>query len=464
MSDDQGWGDVAYNGNHVVKTPHLDAMSRECLRFDRFYAAAPVCSPTRGSCLTGRHPHRYGIDWVNEYSLPLSEVTLPEALRGAGYRSGHFGKWHLGRMTMDMTDAIDHSPGRKAPAYSPPWAHGFDVCFSSEINGPTYNPDVWGRDPKKPGNPLFMERPVFWGETTETPGVRKSIAQFWTGPGKADHTNLAGDSSKVIMDRAIEFIETETMAGNPFLAVVWFFSPHSPIAAGNSHREPYKHLTMEEQHWAGCITAMDEQIGRLRLRLRELDVAENTIVWFCSDNGPSWIHHYNSAGPLKGKKGSLHEGGVRVPALLEWPARFPQPRVVSTPISTSDFYPTLLHCAGVNAESQPLPIDGENILPLLDGTAKDRNAPIAFQSPAKIAGDQNWQMNLEPDTRQLALIGDRFKLLSEDNGKTYALYDLLEDAAETADVAAAHPDVLQTMRAYLQEWIHSCDRSRESLQ
>lgn len=471
MSDDQGWGDVGYNGNRLARTPHLDAMAREAIRFDRFYASSPVCSPTRGSCLTGRHPSRYGIDWPDDV-LPASELTLPQVLKTAGYRSGHFGKWHLGECeTSGTTVTSEVGQGWKIdPAsYAPPWERGFDVCFSETAGGPTYNPLVWGRD-KGPGNRVIMNRPVLWGETPAVPGVVRSGVHFWTGPGRAATGNLHGDSSQLIMDRALEFIETETAAKNPFLAVVWFFAPHSPIAAGNSDRKPFASLGMEEQHWYGCLAAMDAQIGRLRQRLRELDIADNTIVWFCSDNGPSWVVEYNSAGPYRGEKGLLHEGGVRVPGILEWPARFPQPRVVSAPVCTSDFFPTLLAWAGVDLPAQAGPLDGIDVTPLLDGTQPGRPRAIAFQSPVRkglghdwMTDPDHWRRNEDPSTRQLALSGNRFKLFSDDNGRTFRLYDLVADPGETRDVAEAHADVMQAMRAELQAWLESCQRSREAV-
>lgn len=465
MSDDQGWGDIGYNGNKIVQTPNLDRMSREAIRLDRFYAAAPVCSPTRGSCLTGRHPYRYGVFWLNVYPLPVSELTLPEVLRAAGYRTGHFGKWHLGTMTADATKGPTQML-RPIGEFSPPWINGFETCFSAEVNGPTYNPMVWGRD-NGPGNRVIMNRPVAFGETTEIPGVVSWGIDFWTGPGMTAKDNLAGDSSKIIMDRALEFIEHGAAERKPFLAVIWFFAPHSPIAAGNSHRAPYHERSMEEQHWFGCITAMDEQVGRLRQRLRELNIAGNTALWFCSDNGPSWVTPYNSAGPYRGEKGLLYEGGVRVPSILEWPARYPSARVIDTPICTSDFFPTLLDWAQVPMPKDARPLDGIDATPLLDGTEKERPSPIAFESPTRMGighdwmtDPDHWKMNPDPATTQLALTGNRYKLISPNNGKSWELYDLKTDPSEKSDVANLHFDVVQSMRAQLLDWVASCDRSR----
>ncbi|MBL9215908.1 MAG: sulfatase-like hydrolase/transferase [Opitutaceae bacterium] len=468
MSDDQGWGDVGYNGNPVVRTPHLDAMAREALRLDRFYTGGTVCTPTRASCLTGRHPYRMGINWATVYPLPASEVTLAEALKSAGYRTGHFGKWHLGELSRDEA-AATRTPEIRQAIYAPPWEHGFDVSFSNH-GGPTYNPMYWGRD-QSPGNRAIMNRPVAWGETDAIPGVRRSGLAFWTGPGQTDEQDLSGDSSKIIMDRALRFIERQTEARTPFLAVVWLFTPHSPVAAGPLHREPYRHLSLEAQHWYGCLTAMDEQIGRLRRHLRELGIADDTVVWFCSDNGPSWVlRELNSAGPFRGEKGLVYEGGVRVPGLLEWPARFREPRTVLAPLTTHDIYPTVLNWAGVPVARQPQPLDGLDVTPLLDGRLQERPEPIGFQSPVRQSlgrdwskDPNHWRINPDPETHQLALTGNRFKIVSMDNGRTFALYDLLADPAESTDIAASHPDVVSAMRRRLLEWMRSCDESRAAL-
>jgi arylsulfatase A-like enzyme len=455
LSDDQGWGDVGYNGNRTVKTPVLDSMAARGVRFDRYYAAGPVCSPTRASCLTGRHPYRYGIRWANDGYLPRSEVTIAEALKHAGYRTGHFGKWHVGSLSRTVVDGYKGGP-QNAAEYSPPWENGFDVCFTQEIGGPTYNPTVWAQG--KPGSPEYrfiMQRAVKPDETLGMPGVYAWPSAFWTGPGRIETENVGGDSSRVIMDRAIRFIETEAAAGKPFLAVIWFNTPHSPIAAGDEHRRPYAQLPIEAQHWFGCLTAMDEQIGRLRERLRALGVADRTILWFSSDNGPSWIHSYYSAGPLRDKMGTLYEGGIRVPAVLEWPARLRQPRVIAAPCVTSDIYPTLLAAARHRVRPQPEPLDGIDLLPLLEGRTAERRRPIAFQSPERIGpGDQ-----VDMDRRHLALTGDRYKILSRDNGATYSLYDLIEDPGESRDLAAEKPAVLAGMRSELERWVRSCARS-----
>jgi len=452
MADDLGWGDVAYNGNRIVKTPHLDAMAREGVRLDRFYAAAPVCSPTRGSCLTGRHPFRYGIEWAGETPLRREEITIAEAMRDAGYATGHFGKWHVGGLSKTVKQS--YFEGTVDPAdYSPPWENGFDECFSTESMMPTYNPyyHLGGEF----GTPMYRHlqtEPVGRGQRS---GGFRWRDFYWTGPGRFIDEWLEGDDSAIVMDRAVDFIDCQADAGRPFLALVWFHTPHTPLVAASDDREPYADQPMPAQHWYGAITAMDRQIGRLRARLREGELAANTIVWFCSDNGPSYIHDFNSAGPFRGKKATLWEGGVRVPAIVEWPGRLEGGRVIEAPMTTDDFYPTLLAAAAVPLpRNQPI-LDGIDVTPLLEGRRRERERPIAFQAPVKSTQD----VLAEPGSKQMALCDDRYKLISVDGGRRWLLFDLNQDPGESNDLAGEQPERARRMRMTLEKWIESCARS-----
>ena len=420
MSDDQGWGDVGYNGHPVLRTPNLDAMAEEGVRFDRFYAAGPWCAPTRGSCLTGRNACRYGFDFANEGQLPLEERTLAEVLRELGYATGHFGKWHLGALSRsDDGSSVHHQD------YSPPWLHGFDICFTTQANVPTWNPS---RDP-------LTREPI------ET--------RYWLGPGRRPlASGLHGDDSRIIMDRALEFMRDAIHRSQAFLAVIWFHAPHSPVVAGAPYRRLYGEHTAEEQHYFGVLTAMDEQIGRLRQALHDLGVAANTMLWFCSDNGPARGHAdlpeelnsraRGSAGGLRSKKASLYEGGIRVPGLLLWPAGVPQPTRIKAPCVTSDYYPTILAALGHTPQSQPRPLDGINILGMLRTAGARRPSPIYFRS-----GDQ------------LAVVTNRYKLFSRNGGKRFQLYDLNQDAAEENDLADHHPRNVARLATGLNRWLQS---------
>ncbi|MBS3764099.1 MAG: sulfatase-like hydrolase/transferase [Planctomycetes bacterium] len=422
MTDDQGWGDVAYNGHPVLETPHLDEMAESGIRFDRFYSAAPVCSPTRGSCLTGRHPYRYGIFFANVGHMPPEEITLAEALKTQGYVCGHFGKWHLGTLTKDIIDG--RRGGRENKHYSPPWDNGFDECFSTEQALPTCDP--------------VREQPI------ET--------KYWTGPGEWATDNLEGDDSRVIIDRAIPFIREAVESERPFLAVVWFHSPHCPVRASDRHRDLYQECTEEEQHYFGCISGMDEQMGRLRQELENLDIADNTMLWFCSDNGPAGEgggcaqhpgeRQQGISGPFRGRKGSLYEGGVRVPGMLVWPERITNSRSVDVPCCTSDYFPTVLETLGFTMDGQPEPIDGISLMPIIEGKTPERPRPIGFQSQD-----------------QLALTNNRYKIYSPNEGEDYELYDLIEDKEESRDLAPEHPGIVEKMAPQLKEWCQSVQDS-----
>ncbi len=434
MADDLGYGDVGYNGHPKIKTPNLDRMASSGLRFNRWYAAAPVCSPTRGSCLTGRHPYRYGIFGANKGHMPKQESTLAEILKAQGYATGHFGKWHLGTLTRLEHDANRGGP-RGVAHYAPPWEQGFDVCFSTESKVPTYNP-------------LVTPAKISGGVGGRKPGAPYGTA-YWTGPETKAAENLNGDDSRLIMDRAIPFIEHAAQAKQPFFAVIWFHAPHLPVVAGPEHRRMYADEPEFAQHYYGCITALDEQVGRLRAKLQTLGVARDTMLWFSSDNGPeggAYNGQNGSAGPFRGRKRSLFEGGVRVPGLLEWPAVITKPRTTDIPCCTADYYPTILEALGGAAPNQPKPVDGLSLMPLLRGEMTARPRPIAFQS-----------------SNQAALSDNQFKLYVLNAGKRNAeamLFDLLADPGEQHDLAAQQPEKVRAMQRVLEQWQASC---RDSL-
>ncbi len=429
MTDDQGWGDTGYNGHPHLKTPNLDKIASQGVRFDRFYSAAPVCSPTRGSCVTGRHPSRYGINFAMDGHMKPKELTLYEALKTKGYATGHFGKWHIGTLTPERGAQNRWGVWSKKPKehYSPPWVNGVDTCFVTESKVPTWDPmrmpDHWKRGSKedKPfGNDYFI------------------------GEGKIAKENLEGDDSRVIMDRAVPFIKKAVAEKKPFLAVVWFHTPHSPVLAGPKYLAMYKDRPEHEAHFYGCVTAMDEQVGRLRKTLEDLKVDQDTIMFFCSDNGPARQgkkRQVGSNGGLRGYKLSLFEGGIRVPGLMTWPAKIKQAKIVKSPASTSDYVPTIYDALGIKPKGQPGPIDGVSLLPVVCGNETKRDKPIAFQLHGKSA-----------------LIDNRYKLLRR--GKSGgALYDLIEDPAEKNNIAAKHPEIVATMTKTLDAWRTSCKNS-----
>ena len=436
MCDDLGWGDVGFNGNRQIKTPHLDRWARQGVVLERFYAASPVCSPTRGSCLTGRHPHRYGISHANRGHLPDAEVTLAEALRQRGYTTGHFGKWHLGTLTTQIKDSNRGGP-QNAQHFAPPWRHGFDVCFSTEAKVPTWDPM------KKPPNASRQ-----WWDPVSDEVALEYGTYYWSGPETRVSQNLAGDDSRVIVDRAIPFLEESVLQKRPFLAVVWLHAPHLPVVAGPAYTQLYEDSTKYEQQYFGCISALDEQMGRLLDKLTELNVVEDTFVLFCSDNGPEGKagNAPGTAAGFRGRKRDLFEGGIRVPAFAAWPKRIPGNRHIAVPMVTSDLFPTL--CAeggcpeGGAGSIGPQPLDGIDLMPILVGEVNKRDRGIGFQF-----------------TNQTAWIEDRYKLIRRGN-RTY-LFDLLKDPGETNNLAAQNSATLARLDRELQTWIRSCQRSQQ---
>jgi arylsulfatase A-like enzyme len=423
MSDDQGWGDVGYNGHPVLRTPHLDRMSKEGIRFDRFYSTTPICSPTRSACLTGRHPYRYGIRFANIGRLGKEEITLPEVLRVQGYRTGHFGKWHLGSLTTKIKDGHRGRPGNEA-VYSPPWENGYDECFVAESGVHTYHHE----------------------------GVYEEFGtHYWAGPNQTVPADeVSGDDSTLMMDRALTFMEKAAEADTPFLAVIWFHAPHQPVVSAPPYTDGYE----EHTDYYGCITAMDEQMGRLRTELKRMEIEEDTMLWFCSDNGPTRVKNsWGSAGGLKGGKRSLYEGGVRVPGLLIWPKIIKEPRVVTMPSSTSDYFPTVLDILGIPLPNRPY--DGISLLPLIKGEMTERPQPLYFEHCFR----QSLAFVDENPENQTAVIDNRYKMLSIDGEKTYQLFDLLDDREERNNIADQHPEIVQRMLKELEAWRQSCRES-----
>lgn len=433
MCDDLGWGDPqCYDPKSPIRTPHIDAMAKAGLKFDRFYAAAPVCSPTRGSCLTGRHPYRYGIYSANTGHMKPEEITLPELLQKEGYSTGHFGKWHLGTLTTEIKDANRGGPKGKAH-FSTPQMNGYDTCFVTESKVPTFDPMI------KPPNALRTA----WDFLRDRSNAQSYGTRYWDENGRIVKQNLEGDDSRIIMDRAIPFMERAVAAKKPFFAAVWFHAPHLPVVAGPKHVAPYAKFSVLERNYYGCVTALDEQVGRLRAKLRELNVAENTMLWFCSDNGPEGQAGKapGSAWKLRGRKRSLYEGGVRVPGIVEWPGKVKAGTRTDFAAVTSDYLPTILDVLKLRMPDQR-PIDGVSLKRVLEGFTARRSKAIGFQSG-----------------KQRSYVGQRFKLYSSNAGKTWELYDLIDDPAETRDLANEQANFARSLRYGMDSWIASCKSS-----
>ena len=435
MADDQGWGDMAYNGHPVLKTPNFDAAAAAGLRFDRFYAAAPVCSPTRASVMTGRHPNRMG---VFKWGFPMrpQEVTVAEVLKSNGYVTGHFGKWHLG----SVRKTSPANPGR----------NGFDYWLSA--------PNFYDNDP--------------------------ILSQM----GKA--TKHEGESSIIVANDALRWIDRQTARDASFFAVVWFGSPHSPHRAAAEFKELYKDQDEKIRDFYGEISGMDKAFGIIRDGLSKRGLSENTILWYCSDNGA--LPRVGSTGGFRGNKGKVYEGGLLVPSIIEWPTVISRPIQSAVRCNTSDIFPTLLDLVGLESPADH-PLDGMSLSGLIHSkrdSQKQREKPMGFwdytiggiSTPSAKWMSDLWNAqqkgeDLPPHPSSLnaaklpnpAFTSDSFpghsawisgiwklhRIENKQSEITWELYNLQDDPKETNDVLAEHSETVTRLQAELNHWLSS---------
>ena len=456
MGDDHGWEETGYNGHPYLHTPVLDEMASSGLQFNRFYAAHPTCSPTRGSVLTGRHPNRYGT-FAPNWSIRPDEITIADLLREAGYATGHFGKWHVGPVKID-------SPTN-------PGAMGFDQWLSHDN--------------------FFELNPVL-SSNGDTP------------------SRIEGESSSVLVDAAIDFISNSQASEQPFFAVVWFGSPHEPYSGLDEDLELYDNLpgryaekivALTSNHTGlqtrrplrevlreryAEITAMDRAIGKLRDYLERAGLKNNTLLWYKGDNGTPASGLADS--PLRGLKGTMYEEGIRVPSIIEWPARIHSSRTTHVPAVTSDILPTLATLAGQNLPSRVL--DGINLEPLIDNAMRTRPEPIFFWGfnigglndrntdpyipadlqegttplvklmdgiPTRIFQNFHYSTVLPRDYLGPRVVLDNdYKLVVQGStNSSTELFNITNDPGETTDLSEREPAIVDAMQHQLREWQES---------
>ncbi len=394
MTDDQGWGQTGYYNHPILKTPNLDAMAANGLRFDRFYAGAPVCSPTRATVLTGRTNDRTGV-YSHGYALRMQEKTLPQAMKKAGYATGHFGKWHLN--------------GLRGPGVP-----------------------ILKEDTHHPGHFGFEE----WLSVTNFFDMNPLMSRM----GKIE--DFKGDSSEIIVAEALKFIKRKKQEEKPFLAVIWYGTPHSPFVAFDKDIKDFADLSIKAQHHHGELVAMDRSIGRLRKGLRKLGIADNTLVWFNSDNGGLPRVGVDSVGGLRGKKGQIWEGGLRVPGIIEWPAGI-KPRITNYPASTMDIFPTIANILGLPKDCMLKKIDGANIAPLFKKEIGKRKKPIPFHFKGNAV-----------------LVDNDHKIIKHKN-KGYELYDLKNDPKEKENIYNKKPGIAKSLTNQIDKFIASVEKSEK---
>ena len=398
ITDDQGYGDLSLHGNPHLKTPNTDAIARDGIQFTQFQVC-PVCAPTRASLMTGRYNYRTGVvdTYLGRAMMYPDEITLAETLSEAGYRTGIFGKWHLG----------DNYPLRSLD-------QGFHenlVHTGGGIGQPS--------DPR--GNTYFD--PVL----------------FHNGKPR----KYQGYCTDIFFDEAIRWIERN--ARSPFFAYIATNAPHTPLQVPDSLVEPYLKLGLREDTAKiyGMCKNIDDNIGRLSSRLRSLNLAENTILIFMTDNGPQQ-ERYNAG--LRGRKGTVYQGGIRVPFFLRWPARVKAGSATDRIAAHIDVFPTLIEACAASLPPKSR-IDGRSLMPLLTGNSARWPDRTLFTQ---------WHRGDEPELfRACAARTQRYKLI---DGKE--LYDMESDPGENRDIAAQHPDIVRRLRAETEAWFQDVSSTR----
>ena len=402
VSDDQGWKDVGFHGSDI-RTPNLDELARGGVRLGQFYAQ-PMCTPSRAALMTGRYPHRYGLQTLvipsaGRYGLATDEWLLPEALRAAGYRTSIVGKWHLG-----------HADRRYWPMQ-----RGFD--------------DQYG--------PLLGEIDYF---THSAHGTRDWFRN-------EQPVVESGYVTELIGREAVRLIDGHD-ADTPLFLYLAFTAPHSPYQAPQAYLDAYADVADPSRRaYAAMITAMDDQIGAVVRALERRGMRENTLIVFQSDNGGPRSAKFTGEvdmskstipadnGPYRDGKAMLYEGGTRVVALANWPGRIPAGSVVDQPMHIVDMFPTLAALAGAD-RGKSKPLDGFDVWPVLSAGKRSPRTEVVY--------------DIEPF--RAALRQGDWKLVWQTTlPSRVELFDLAQDPGEQHDVAAKHPEVVSRLKQRIEE-------------
>ncbi len=428
MADDMGWAQTGYYDHPVLETPNLDAMAENGLRMDRFYSGAPECSTTRATVMTGRTNDRTGVFTVGS-AINKQEKMLSTAFRNAGYATAHFGKWHLNAMDSPDADnpmplADPHNPGEL----------GFDYWLS-ETNQFNLNPLL-----SRNGTPERIE----------------------------------GESSEVLVDEALKFIESAHNQDQSAFVMIWYASPHRPFEAHDDDMEAFADLSEASRVHHGEIVAMDRSIGNLRRGLRDLGIADDTLIWFCSDNGglPTFTVtnaagkvypgiNPDSTGHLRGFKHAFHEGGIRVPGIIEWPGHV-KPRISNFPTSTLDMFPTLIEVANLDPDDINAVHDGISLVPVFASEPARRNQPMGFRVQGQFAWlDNDYKLVFYRDYTKALIDGAWDAEVFASLPQEFELFNVVEDPSEQRNLMEKEPEIAARMKAEFDAWNASVDRSVE---
>jgi arylsulfatase A-like enzyme len=428
LTDDQGHGDLGFHGNPKIRTPNIDKFAKQSVRMKNFYVS-PVCSPTRSSLMTGRYNYRTGVvdTFQGRSMMHPDEVTIAELLRGLGYRTGIFGKWHLG----------DNYPLRAID-------QGFQEALVLRGGG--------------------------IGQPSDPPGGESYFNPILQHNGKAVRKD--GYCSDIFTDAALDFISKNK--DGPFFCYLAFNAPHTPLQVPEKYYDMYKGKLKMDQFpkvghpiegkvnlddtakLYGMITNIDDNLGCLLAKLDELGIAENTIVIFLTDNGPQQPR-YNSG--LRGRKGTVFEGGTRVPFFVRWPAQLPKDREIDRIAAHIDIAPTLVTACGGEMPKDRT-IDGKNLLPLWKGGNVDwPDRSLFFQ----------WHRGDVPELyRACAVRTQRYRLVQPagvaENAKfdktKFMLFDIEKDPYELQDLAGDQPEVVGKLKKQYESWFRDVESTR----
>jgi arylsulfatase A-like enzyme len=411
VADDMGFADVGFNGCKDFKTPNIDRLATAGAILDQWYVQ-PVCSPTRAALMTGRYPMRQGLQtgvirpWAN-YGLPLEERTIAQAMKEAGYETAISGKWHLGLIE---------------PAYLPTH-RGFDHQYGHYNGALDYFTHI------------------------------RDGGFDWHRDDKVNHDE--GYSTHLIAAEAVKRIEQRD-ASKPLFLYVPFNAVHGPHQVPEKYKEPYKALPEPRQTYAGMMAAMDEGIGQILDAIDAAKMRENTLILFTSDNGGPQPGKVTDNGPLRGGKGSLWEGGVRVAACIAWPGQIPAGSKVTQPLHIVDIFPTLVKLAGGETK-QPLPLDGRDAWATIASNAPSPNAEILLNATPTNGAIRmgEWKLIIDdrpggPQDEDGEEGGGAARRQARQQAAAAAkvmLFNLADDPGESTNLAAKNPDKVKELRA-----------------